>query len=220
MCISCAVARLARGEGADYKGRANSFKRSVDDRSVPQRKPRTAPRREMVAAVDRCADRDHGAGRRRHAADRVGAFDRRVEAGHRHAAAAQPGAMDRCLRGLQEDSAISRTQCRHVARPVQDHLLVGMEPPAARARDRGGLSAAVPLVPVARRLERGAEAAAVADLRPRRAAGRGRLVDGGLGPDAADRGFAISPRHPSGAGAADLRRHRLDAAAAVGPAAS
>ena len=29
-------------------------------------------------------------------------------------------------------------------------------------------------------LERGAEAAAVADLRPRRAAGRGRLVDGGL----------------------------------------
>ena len=34
---------------------------------------------------------------------------------------------------------------------VQDHLLVGMEPPAARARHRHGLSAAVPLVPVARR---------------------------------------------------------------------
>ena len=47
----------------------------------------------------------------------------------------------------------------------------------------------------------------------RRAAGRGRLVDGGLGADAADRGLAISPRHASGAGAGDLCRHRLDAAA-------
>ena len=37
---------------------------------------------------------------------------------------------------------------------VQDHLLVGMEPPAARARDRRGLSAAVPVLPVARRVER------------------------------------------------------------------
>ena len=182
--------------------------------------PSTAPpRREMVAALDRRADRDHGAGRRRHAADRVRAVDRRVEAGHRHAAAAQRGAMDGGLRGLQDHPAISRTQCRHVARPVQDHFLVGMEPPAARARDRRGLSAAVSLVPVARRPGRGAEAAVVADLRPRRAAGRGRLVDGGFGPDAADRGFAISSRHPSGAGAGHFRRHRLDAAADGGPAA-
>ena len=37
---------------------------------------------------------------------------------------------------------------------VQDHLLVGMEPPAARARDRRGLSAAVPVLPVARRARR------------------------------------------------------------------
>ena len=58
-----------------------------------------------------------------------------------------------------------------------------------------------------------AEAAAVADLRPRRAAGRGRLVDGGLGPVAAGRGFAISAGDASGAGAAHLRRDRLDAAA-------
>ena len=35
----------------------------------------------------------------------------------------------------------------------------------------------------------------------------------------AGRGFAISSRHPSGAGAADFRGDRLDAAAAGGPAA-
>ena len=63
-------------------------------------------------------------------------------------------------------------------------------------------------------LERGAEAAAVADLRPRRAAGRGRLVDGGLGPVAADRGVAVSAGDASGAGAGDFCRDRLDAAAA------
>ena len=38
------------------------------------------------------------------------------------------------------------------SRRVQDHLLVGMEPSAARARDRRGLSAAVPVLPVARRV--------------------------------------------------------------------
>ena len=81
------------------------------------------------------------------------------------------------------------------------------------------LSAAVPLVPVARRARRGAEAAAVADLRPRRAAGRGRLVDGGLGAFAAGGSLAISPRHPSGARAADFRGDRLDAAPAGGAAA-
>ena len=37
---------------------------------------------------------------------------------------------------LQDHSAISRNQCRHESRPVQDDFLVGMEPPAARARDR------------------------------------------------------------------------------------
>ncbi len=36
-------------------------------------------------------------------------------------------------------------------RGVQDHFLVGMEPPSARPRNRRGLSAAVPVFPVARR---------------------------------------------------------------------
>ena len=63
------------------------------------------------------------------------------------------------------------------------------------------------------------QAAVVADLRSRRAAGRGRLVDGGIGAFGAGRSFALSAGHPSGAGASDFRRHRLDAAAIDGPAA-
>ena len=68
-------------------------------------------------------------------------------------------AMERGVRGLQDDSAISRTQRRHDACRVQDDLLVGMEPSAARAGDRHRLSAAVSVVPVARRARAGAEAA-------------------------------------------------------------
>ena len=119
----------------------------------------------------------------------------------------------RGVRGLQDHPAISRTQRRHESRRVQDHLLVGVEPPAARPLYRHRLSAAVPVVSLARRFECRSEAAAVDHLRARRAAGRGGLVDGGVRPDAAGRGLATSSRHPSGAGAPDLRRHRLDAAA-------
>src|SRR5216683_8204623 len=217
MCGPLQVGAPCAREGADYKGRANSFKRSFDDRYF-RTTGITDPRRQMVAVRDRRADRDHGAGRRRHAPDRIRALDCRVEAGHRNSAAAQSGAMDRGVRRLQDYTAISRTQCRHEPGGVQDHLLVGMEPPVARARDRRRLFAAVSLVPLARYPEHGLAAAAVADLRPWRAAGRGRLVDGGLRTVATGRGFANSSRHPSGAGAADFRMHRLDTAAADGPA--
>src|SRR6266849_7254397 len=106
MCGPLQVGAPCAREGADYKVRANSYKRSFDDRyfrttSTPW------PHDQMVAAVDRRADRDHGAGRRRHASHRIRAFDRRVETGHRHSAAAQSGAMDRGVRSLQDDSAIS-----------------------------------------------------------------------------------------------------------------
>ncbi len=217
MCGPLQVGAPCARVGADYKGRANSFKRSFDDQYT-RTTGITDPRREMVAARGRRADRDHGAGRRRHAPDRIRAFDCRVEAGHRYCAAARSETMDRGVRRLQDDTAISRTQRRHESGRVQDHLLVGMEPPVARARDRRRLFAAVSLVPLARCVEHGLAAAAVADLRPWRAAGRGRLVDGGLRAVATGRGFAISSRHPSGAGAADFRMHRLDAAAADGPA--
>src|SRR5882757_6009336 len=105
MCSSCGYAPCAR-EGADYKVRANSFKHSFDDRhfrtsiATPQRYP-------LVAVFGRRPDRDHGAGRRRHAADRVRALDCRVETGHRYAAAAHRGAMDASLRRLQDHPAIS-----------------------------------------------------------------------------------------------------------------
>src|SRR4051812_43922368 len=88
-----------------------------------------------------------------------------------------------------------------------------MDPPPARACHRCRLPATVPLVPVARRFECRAKTAAVADLWPRRAAGRGRLVDGRLGLVAAGRGFPVSPRDPPGTGAGDLCGRHLDAAA-------
>src|SRR3984893_1367686 len=137
-----------------------------------------------------------------------------METGYRDAAAAQSGAMDAGVRGLQDHPAISSAQRRHESRRVQDDLLVGVEPPAARARDRRGLSAAVSLVPVARRSRRRTAAATVADLRPRRATRRGRLVDGCVGTFATGRGFAISFGHASGARAPDFCRACLDAAPA------
>src|SRR6202042_3129528 len=103
---------------------------------------------------------------------------------------------------------------------IQVDLLVGMEPPAARARDRHRLSAAVPLVSVARRFQRRIEAAVMGDLRARRPARGGRLVDGGLGSLRARRSLTLPSRDPSGASAADLRGHRLDTASLGGPAVS
>src|SRR4051794_28247686 len=87
-----------------------------------------------------------------------------------------------------------------------------MEPPAARPRHRHSLSLAVPVVSVARRARQRSEAPALDYLRTWRAAGGGRLVDGGVGTFATRGSLAASPRHPSGAGAADIRRDRLDVA--------
>src|ERR1700730_11024062 len=92
-------------EGADYKGRANSFKRSFDDRYF-RKTGITDPRRQMVAVRGRRADRDHGAVRWRHAPARIRALDCRVEAGHRNSAAARSGTMDAGVRCLQDHSAI------------------------------------------------------------------------------------------------------------------
>src|SRR5579859_7051149 len=142
-----------------------------------------------------------------------------METDHRYFAAARSGAMDAGLRCLQDHPAISATQRRHESRRVQDDLLVGMEPPATRARDRGSLSAPISLVSVARCPGRGAAAPVVADFWPRRAAGRRWLVDGGVWTIATSRGFAISSRHSFGARVVDFCGHYLDAAA-VGKAAA
>ena len=97
---------------------------------------------------------------------------------------------------------------------VQDHLLVGMDAPAAGARDRRGVPAAVSVVPVARRDPAAAAAAAVDDLRRRRRARRGRLVDGVVGPRRhARQRVAIPAGVPSDACLRDLRRDPVDRAA-------
>src|SRR5580692_11708879 len=89
-----------------------------------------------------------------------------------------------------------------------------MEPSVARAGDWDRLSAAVPLVLVARRFQWRTETAVVGDLRSRRAARCRRMVDGCLRAFGAGRGFPISSRDASYAGALDLCRHRLDVASA------
>src|ERR1700737_2013441 len=90
-CAPCAR------EGADYKGRVNSIKHG-SRRGFYDRYFRTAgsakPRRQVVAGVGRRPDRDHGAGRRRDAADGIRIVDRRVETGHRYAAAAHGRTVD------------------------------------------------------------------------------------------------------------------------------
>src|ERR1043166_6811779 len=87
-----------------------------------------------------------------------------------------------------------------------------MGAPPARARDRGGVLAAVLVLPVARLGLTPAAREIMGDLRPGRAAGRGRLVDGGLGPGEPGRGLAISPRDPPCTCGRDLRGDCLDAA--------
>ena len=54
------------------------------------------------------------------------------------------------VRQVPADPAIPRAQPRHEPRPVQDHLLVGVEPPAAGAAGRRGVPAAVPALSLAR----------------------------------------------------------------------
>src|SRR5712672_1945917 len=87
MCNSLQWAPCAR-EAADYKVRANSFKRSFDGRYFRTTSTQQ-PRCPVVAGDDCDPDCDHGAGRRRDASHRIRALDCRMETGHRHAAAAQ-----------------------------------------------------------------------------------------------------------------------------------
>ena len=126
--------------------------------------------------------------------DRVGAFDRRMAAGRGRRAAARRGRMAGGIREVPDDSAIPAAQPRHDPRRVQDHLLVGMESPAARPAHWRGISAAVPVVPVARMGRPQARPGARRHIRPWRAARRGRVVDGGVGPHRTGQRVAISPR--------------------------
>ena len=74
--------------------------------------------------------------------------------------------------------------------------------------DRRGVPAAVPVVPVKGWIEPGLRWRLWAIFGARRAAGRGRLVDGGVGPRRARRGLAIPAGDPSHPRLRDLRRDR------------
>src|SRR5258708_36626798 len=82
MCGSHSGGAPCAREGADYKVRANSFKRSFDDLYFGT--PRTRnPRHPLVARLDRRPDGDHGPGRLAHPPHRVRPGRRQVEAAHR-----------------------------------------------------------------------------------------------------------------------------------------
>src|ERR1043166_3107345 len=204
--------RLPR-RGPLYMVRAVPCKRRAYDRGE---RSAARARDPALASGDRRAHRRHGAGGRRDAPDRVRPLDRRMAAGDRHPAAAFRRAMAERVRQIPLDAAVPAPQRRHEPCRLQDDLLVGMGAPPARARDRGGVPAAVLVLPVARLGLTPAAREIMGDLRPGRAAGRGRLVDGRLGPGEPGRGLAISPRNPPRAGVRDLRGDWLDAAEPFG----
>src|ERR1700752_4416438 len=85
-----------------------------------------------------------------------------------------------------------------------------MGAPPARPPDWCGVSAAVSMVPLARRNRASLARMAVGHLRSRRAARWGRLVDGGLGPRRASECVALSARVSSDARLHDLCADRMD----------
>ena len=188
MCGLVAVRALRAGSGRTIRGAPIHSSRFDDRHFRHDRRPHRAVRWWLI--VGRRADRADGAGRRRDAADRIRAVDRRMEAGHRHAAAA-----DRRQQWTQAFEAYKTI-------PQYRELNAGMTLAEFKTifwwewshRLLGRVIGVAYLLPFLFFLWRGAlsarsEAAAVADLRARRAAGRGRLVDGGVGPVASGSRF-------------------------------
>src|SRR4051812_25841543 len=83
------------------------------------------------------------------------------------------------VRPLPADPAVPDAEPRHEPRPIPVDLLVGVVAPAPGAADRGGVLRALRLVPGAARDRPADGLAARHPVRARRAAGAGRLVDGG-----------------------------------------
>ena len=172
--------RHLRCDAPDYMVRAVSCKQAFHARSGFSSGVSPA-RGAAVAARGGGDDFSDAGGRRRHAAHRVRAS--RSWNGSR-----SPACCRRCrsrlagrIREVSGDPAIPRAQPRHEPRPVQGDLLVGMVAPAAGAHDRRGVPAAVPVFLWRGWIPPPLRAAAVDDLRRRRVARRGRLVDGGVG---------------------------------------
>src|SRR5262245_38085994 len=105
-----------------------------------------------------------------------------MEASDRHGSTLERKLLAGRVREVQDDPALSAGEPRDDARGVQADLLVGMGAPPTWPPDWCGVSAAVSMVPLARRNRASFARMAVGHLRSWRAARRGRLVDGGLGP--------------------------------------
>src|SRR5690606_8791514 len=95
---------------------------------------------------------------------------------------------------------------------VPGHLLVGMDPPAARPAGRLGVPGPVRRVPDSPRVAAPPDRTLPAALRPRRAAGAGGLVDGLVGPRRPRLGRAGAADDPPGAGLPAVRGPDLDRA--------
>ncbi len=147
-------------------------------------------------AVERRGSRAaDGCRRRGDAPHRIGAVDHGVEAADGRRAAAHACRLARGFQQVQADPAICRDVPGHGPRTLPDDLPVGMDAPAHRsaARSRAGGSARVLLA--ARTTAHPPEMADARHLRPWRASGLRRLVDGLVGTVGARGGRAGAPCH-------------------------
>src|SRR5262245_10082192 len=97
-----------------------------------------------MAWACRAPPRDDDHGRWRHAAHRFRPLHHRMETYDRGGPAAHRERLAGGFRRLSEDPRISRAEAGHESRSVQDHLLVGVEPPLPWPTDRRRLPPALP----------------------------------------------------------------------------
>ena len=150
-----------------------------------------------LAWARRAPHRGDDPGRRRHAAHRFRPLHHRMEAGDRGDPAAHRERLAGGFRRLSEDPRISRAEAGHEPRSVQDHLLVGVEPPLPRPADRHRLPPALPRLLDRRLHPESSVAAARRPVRARRPARRRRLVHGEERPRLPRRREPVPARSPS-----------------------
>ena len=118
--------------------------------------------------------------------------------------------LGRRVRAVPGDTRIPAGEQGDGARRIQAHLLVGIRPSLAGPPDRRGVPGAVPVVPGATKNSAGAGLGARRHLRPRRTAGRARLVHGAKRARRRSARFAVPADRASGSRVPHLRRDALD----------
>ena len=165
--------------------------------------------RPPLASAGRRDDLRHGRARRADPADRIRSVDDRVAAPVRLAAADERLRLAAAVRPLQGDAAVPAGLPRPDRRRLQGDLLAGISAPAVRPVDRrrvpGRLRHSAAAPPPAAPAGPGAGRA----VRPRRPAGRARLVHGRQRPGRPARGQPLPARRPPLAGDHPLRLDRL-----------